>query len=75
MAQADNLKPVFIDQDILMDTSDCHFSDNKYIAPSKGAFINHMTRLRGGGGQLKCHKCVMRGRGGQSECHMTIHVV
>ena len=35
MAQADNLKPVFIDQDILMDTSDCHFSDNKYIAPSK----------------------------------------
>ena len=39
MVQAGNLKPVFKDQDILVDISDCHFSDNRYITPLQGTYL------------------------------------
>ena len=47
---------------------------NPVCAHGKGASINHMTLLRGGGGQLESQRGVIRGGGGQLECHMTIYV-
>ena len=46
MVQAGNLKPVFKDQDILVDTSDCHFSDNRYISPPpRNIFVLSFSHL------------------------------
>ena len=47
---------------------------NPVCAHGKGASINHMTLLRGGGGQLESQRGVIRGGVGQWECHMTIYV-
>ena len=54
-----------------MDTG--HMNTSAATMYCKGAFINHMTLLREGGGQLECQRGVIREGGGQWECHMTIY--